>query len=164
MAESLSTTVLQTSKREANLVDHTPTSVAAMRADSPAPDHSTLVKPEALAARVHADVAARAPIADQYFSDEQISTVRMVHAESHVSQSPRSLEVRPAPRLRGDGAWLGQNEQFTTAESEPVINVTIGRVDVRAVYPQPQPQASRRSVPAPMSLDDYLKQRRGGRK
>jgi hypothetical protein len=42
---------------------------------------------------------------------------------------------------------------------EPVIQVTIGRVEVRAEAPtQPKPKAR---TPAVMSLEDYLKQRKG---
>lgn len=45
---------------------------------------------------------------------------------------------------------------------EPTIQVTIGRVEVRAeapsVPPEPKPKAK---TPAVMSLDDYLNQRKG---
>ena len=54
-----------------------------------------------------------------------------------------------------------------TAEAvEPqTISVTIGRIDVRAVFPQPPaPRVSRTERPAAMSLDEYLKQRSGGRR
>jgi hypothetical protein len=45
----------------------------------------------------------------------------------------------------------------------PAINVTIGRVEVRAVF-APPPQPAPRPQPAPaMSLEEYLKQRDGGR-
>lgn len=47
----------------------------------------------------------------------------------------------------------------------PAINVTIGRVDVRAVISQPQPRVATRSTQqaGTQSLDEYLKQRSGGR-
>lgn len=55
-----------------------------------------------------------------------------------------------------------------TAEAvEPpqTISVTIGRIDVRAVFPQPPaPRVSRSEKPAAMSLDEYLKQRSEGRR
>jgi len=54
-----------------------------------------------------------------------------------------------------------------TAEAvEPqTISVTIGRIDVRAVFPQPPaPRGSRTEKAAAMSLDEYLKQRSGGRR
>ncbi len=47
----------------------------------------------------------------------------------------------------------------------PVVSVTIGRIEIRAVPDQPA-AARRRTearVPKPMSLEDYLKQRGGGR-
>jgi hypothetical protein len=50
------------------------------------------------------------------------------------------------------------------ADQAPVINVTIGRVEVRAV-PTPSSPAPRRPEargPRPMTLDEYLKQRGGG--
>jgi hypothetical protein len=53
---------------------------------------------------------------------------------------------------------------FPAAEVEPTISITIGRVDVRAVFPQTQAQPTRRVHPPPMSLDEYLKRRNEGRK
>lgn len=46
---------------------------------------------------------------------------------------------------------------------EPVINVSIGRVEVRAVQPAPGRPHVEPPRPKPMSLDDYLTQRRGKR-
>lgn len=53
---------------------------------------------------------------------------------------------------------------FPAPEVEPKISITIGRVDVRAVFPQPQAERTRRVHPAPMSLDEYLKRRNEGRR
>lgn len=51
------------------------------------------------------------------------------------------------------------------AEPPQTISVTIGRVDVRAVFPQPPaPRVSGTPKPAAMSLDEYLKQRSEGRR
>jgi hypothetical protein len=51
------------------------------------------------------------------------------------------------------------------AEGAETITVTIGRVDVRAVFSTPpSPRVSRTQPRAPMSLDEYLKQRSGGRR
>ena len=50
-------------------------------------------------------------------------------------------------------------------EPAPTIKITIGRVDVRAIMPAapaPRPAPARPS-PA-LSLEDYLKQREGGRR
>lgn len=51
-------------------------------------------------------------------------------------------------------------------EQAPIIRVTIGRIDVRAIT-SPAPQESRRAAPRPapqLSLEDYLRQRSGGRR
>ncbi|MGH8599145.1 MAG: hypothetical protein ACRET1_00675 [Burkholderiales bacterium] len=47
--------------------------------------------------------------------------------------------------------------------AQPVINVTIGRVEVRATQSAPTPRHAKAQGPQPMSLDDYLR-RRGGRR
>ncbi|HEX7318192.1 MAG TPA: hypothetical protein VF297_30085 [Pyrinomonadaceae bacterium] len=50
-------------------------------------------------------------------------------------------------------------------EEAPIIEVTIGRIEVRAVTPPappPTPQR-RRQEPPKMSLDDYLRAHSGGR-
>jgi len=51
-----------------------------------------------------------------------------------------------------------------STEGEGKISVTIGRVDVRAIFAQPRVDRSERPRKSTaMSLDDYLKQRTGGR-
>jgi hypothetical protein len=59
--------------------------------------------------------------------------------------------ARPARREAGDGA-----------ATRPVVQVTIGRVEVRAV-PPPVPAASPEPVGPRVSLEEYLRERRGGR-
>lgn len=45
----------------------------------------------------------------------------------------------------------------------PRITVTIGRVEVRAIVPQPSPSRPRSQPPAPkLGLDEYLRRREGG--
>jgi hypothetical protein len=105
------------------------------------------------------------PVAGRYLSEKPMPPTAIVSAEAQGVMPPPAQVVRPVLWRQNDGSRPGPNAaQLADPESEPTINITIGRVDVRAVYPQPQPQPSRRSVPAPMPLDDYLKQRRGGRK
>jgi hypothetical protein len=55
-------------------------------------------------------------------------------------------------------------ETMRTNDAPPAINVTIGRIDVRAVFsqPSPPPRARRSERPAAMSLGEYLKQRNEG--
>ena len=51
----------------------------------------------------------------------------------------------------------------TVAESQPTINVTIGRIEVRAA-PAPAQHSKPKTTTNTMSLDDYLRQRSGGSK
>lgn len=51
------------------------------------------------------------------------------------------------------------------ADAPETVVITIGRVDVRAVFPQPQAvPRSDRTQPKALSLDEYLKQRNEGRR
>ena len=50
----------------------------------------------------------------------------------------------------------------TRSLDETTINVTIGRVEVRAVPPEPQVVPKRRAVSSVLSLDEYLRQRARG--
>jgi len=68
-------------------------------------------------------------------------------------------------------SWLPEIEsqinrrlQEIEAKAEPVVNVTIGRVEVRAVQSEAPKQAKEKTKPTGvMSLDDYLKQRDVGK-
>jgi len=67
-------------------------------------------------------------------------------------ESPLSDRVEPTPSAPG-----------AEREITPTIKITIGRVDVRAVTPErPAPRPTPERRPA-LSLDDYLKQRSGGK-
>jgi hypothetical protein len=73
--------------------------------------------------------------------------------------------VNPPAPFQEPVLFSGQKYSQTTdiqAERQ-VVQVTIGRVDVRAIFAPPaqEPQQPR-STPA-MSLDDYLRQRDGGK-
>ncbi len=77
--------------------------------------------------------------------------------------------VTPAVRQAGlPGPGMAQSAQSPAAAEPPIVRVTIGRVEVRAVLPPPvveAPRTQRLAPPVsgpPLSLDDYLKQGRGG--
>ena len=83
--------------------------------------------------------------------------------ERATSVEPRPLAERPAlPRLEPRPAL----PVAPPPAAEPLIRVTIGRIEVRAVLPRPAlspPSAPARPPSAPaLGLDDYLKQRNGG--
>lgn len=86
--------------------------------------------------------------------------------ESHAARQAQrggesygSIEPRPARRRERQAA--ARDAQRERAEVTPTINVTIGRVEVRATQ-APAPAQRRAETAAPrMSLDDYLRRRSG---
>ena len=73
-----------------------------------------------------------------------------------------------AVQSRSEAGWqLSSSQQSQTSDADPVpvVNVTIGRVEVRAVQAPSAPAREHTELrrAKPMSLDDYLKQRGGGR-
>lgn len=100
-----------------------------------------------------------------------------------VSLSPRETPTLPRPSQGGgEGAVRGRNQEFLkpsatliapvipavagperpVSQPEPVINVTIGRIEVRAtVSPQKQTPKPESRTPV-MGLEEYLRRRSGG--
>ncbi len=59
---------------------------------------------------------------------------------------------------------MGQDEALPVVATAPSIQVTIGRIEVRATPPVPTRSPAQRTAPSVMSLDDYVNQRmKGGR-
>ena len=84
-------------------------------------------------------------------------------ASRHSADTPFALPVAPAERRPtrmeardrlSRGARYGERQ---AAEQAPVIRVTIGRVEVRAVMPAPPPASRQTPRSSLVSLDDYLK-------
>jgi hypothetical protein len=99
-------------------------------------------------------------------SGEESSRGRRDLIETTATRARASRLTRPATQPSQTERFVAahQADSVPAPDTTPTINVTIGRVDVRAVFPQPQAPPARRAHPAPMSLDDYLKQRSEGRK
>jgi hypothetical protein len=90
-------------------------------------------------------------------------------------QGETSLIIRPQASISAGAANRQDSSNVVpahslhakppAAEGPQTISVTIGRVDVRAVFSPPLSTRVNRAQPrAPMSLDEYLKQRSGGRR
>jgi len=82
--------------------------------------------------------------------------------------APPRLELKPVlapPPPPGQPERLPQPPQPPASEPAPVVNITIGRIEVRAAQPANPEAAVRktRSTPPVMSLEEYLKRRNGGR-
>jgi hypothetical protein len=79
-----------------------------------------------------------------------------------LAKSSNMIEPRVASRAgdsrRGDPSWL---PGARSNPSEPAIQVTIGRIEVRAAAQQPPPPTERSASPV-MGLDEYLRQKRAG--
>ena len=78
-----------------------------------------------------------------------------VFANARVAPAHEQTEHAAAVRPRAASAT-----QRAVAASEPVVHVSIGRIEVRATPAAPAPPR-RRDEPRPASLDDYLRQRGG---
>jgi hypothetical protein len=71
----------------------------------------------------------------------------------------RETGPRPPAATSRRTAIPRDTRQSTPATSEPVVHVSIGRVEVRAVAPTPQPRlAPRRNTP--MTIDEYVAKRK----
>ncbi|HEX2832554.1 MAG TPA: hypothetical protein VHW00_06045 [Thermoanaerobaculia bacterium] len=90
----------------------------------------------------NADVETRAPRSDERTRETRIET----RQRELVPQSPRPAPARTNARI--------PTPPGTPASAEPVIQVSIGRVEVRAVAQQAPQRASRRN--AAMTIDDYV--------
>jgi hypothetical protein len=76
------------------------------------------------------------------------------------------VPVSGRPRATPAAEFVGapHKREGTQEASSPTVRITIGRVEVRAVTPEPaQPLPAARPEPA-LSLEDYLRQRDGGRR
>lgn len=94
---------------------------------------------------------------------------------SRAATEPPSAIADPVGQRQGDKrGWLetppalppGPALSRNSSQAPPTVQITIGRIEVRAVTPQRQTPAPVRRVSRPrqpaMSLDDYLKKRNGG--
>ncbi len=73
------------------------------------------------------------------------------------------IPLQPIGRLQSNRptTWGQNNEPMQQQLATPTIQVTIGRVEVRATTSPPQNRA-REKAPVSMSLDEYLLRRNGG--
>jgi hypothetical protein len=80
-------------------------------------------------------------------------------------QPLHSVPAHAAPPSPLSSARNAGTQASTPAEAPEAVVVTIGRVDVRAIFPpSPAPPRSHRIQQQSMSLDEYLKQRSEGRR
>jgi len=95
--------------------------------------------------------------------DEVIAPVDSLRAREKRDNKTGVAEVFPDPRR----SQLRRRKDFSPAEqpsstSAPVIRVTIGRVEVRAVHPPAPAPKPAKTTPPKLSLEDYLHKRERG--
>lgn len=89
------------------------------------------------------------------------NSLPLVNSDSVMS--PRVSPASPLQSILVQQIMSRQEKVQSRASKPPIIQVTIGRIEVKAVTVPPSPQAPRsrtKSQPS-LSLDDYLKQRSG---
>lgn len=108
---------------------------------------------------VDIEVIARASRPPQYKSDSESSS----RGVSEPLNPAASAEARPFKEVRPVAAQpSATREEGTQTQPPPTIEVTIGRIEVRALTP-PAPPPRQRHEPPRMSLEDYLRAQGGGR-
>ena len=80
-------------------------------------------------------------------------------ASVHATTRPESMPFTPAA-----AAPRAPERRPARSDEPPHVNVTIGRVDVRAVFAPAEPARAPAPRPKPTTLAEYLKQREGGRR
>jgi hypothetical protein len=87
------------------------------------------------------------------------------HAAPAPSEWEHTLSIIEPPRAAKAKNEAARNRFTAETEAPPTIQVTIGRVEVRAEFPSPrQMPAAAAAKRSALSLDDYLKQRSEGRR
>jgi hypothetical protein len=120
------------------------------------------------------DRTAAAPAAPQRAEPAAPESPRQPEPPAKGFRIGERSEERPPPGVLQAPDWTAElqhalrdrhGEPQPPASSEPTVNVTIGRIDIRAVrreHREPAPRAAaQRSI---MSLDDYLAKRNGRRR
>jgi hypothetical protein len=108
-------------------------------------------------AAVDIEVIRRASKPPQYNSDSESPSKGVLQPLNPAA----SAEALPFTEVRPVTAQPSAPREEST-QPPPTIEVTIGRIEVRAVTP-PAPPPRQRHEPPRMSLDDYLRARDGGR-
>lgn len=110
-----------------------------------------------------------------HIADQRVVPERNASTSTSRGPNDTSLIIRPSTSFLGSAA--NREEPITSAparssqaqpqpaEGPQTITVTIGRVDVRAVFsPQAPTKVNRTQSHGPMALSDYLKKRNEGRR
>ena len=126
----------------------------------------SIAQPSALAANIEPDLPATGLVFD---GKNQVPTISAPSAAGMalLATNPAPPAIRP---VRPSIVPRAGSPRIPTALSPadatpPTVQVSIGRVEVRAIFPEPQTRRPAPPRPRPaVSLDDYLNRRNGGRR
>ncbi len=108
------------------------------------------------------------PIVQQIVTERVVSPVQpSVKVKAHsepisVPSTSATVVVQPQIKPHVERKALAPVQEQTTPEPIPTIQVTIGRIEIRATPPPIAPSQQQRPTPSVMSLDQYLNQRAKG--
>lgn len=118
----------------------------------------TLVEQTIRIERVTTEVAA---------SGANPKSVKLEESQHPAPVKPASIVTRPEPSPAGPNTvsqtGIRSLPSDTDAAPAPTVQVTIGRIEIRATQVADKPSVKAHSANTAMSLDDYLKQRNGGK-
>jgi hypothetical protein len=137
--------------------------------DGRAEQHQHLLKPD-VPADENATVTAQPPQSGEQATEATklevktkrilvpLSSFRAEEKETEKKERPAQAFSEPRPR------HSRRRKDFSSAEppsstSPPIIRVTIGRVEVRAIHPPPSAPKPAKNAPPKLSLEDYLRER-----
>lgn len=98
-----------------------------------------------------------------------LADARLVRDEMRFEAPPRmssaQTKLRSSVAATDGSGYFRRRDAAESAVEAPIIRVSIGRIDVRAQFPASTPPAPARNArPAAISLEEYLKQRREGKR
>lgn len=139
------------------------TRVEIQRQTEPPRERATVVAPVSAEAKTEPQMSA----APEIFFERPSASERSVGGDARPEWEPADRDgqlLTPEWLNEIQAGFTDRWRKLNPTESEPVVNVTIGRIEVKAVRSNQVSQAKTRSKPVGvMSLDDYLKQRENRR-
>jgi len=167
-----------TAKRDQPVQAEEDTPAVAPASQLAAPVTTPLGRPESNSAQVRLPSRPAGARADS----TALSSIKTEFRESRIQIQPITRQIVPEPSAESSAGLSSASfrelrDKFpqvptqtliarttTPVEQPPSISVTIGRVDVRAIFPQTAAPGVNRHRPAAMSLDEYRKRRNEGRR